>query len=146
MKIGARLKTFRLAAGLTQEQLAKKVNLSKANISKYESDDIEPNLATLNMFAKIFGTTTDNILGITNNSPPAQKQFRPDSKNWSLSADDPTPPGNNEKPKPPDIQWGDFGISFYEGRKKLTQKQKDRIAKLVQIAVMEDWEEENKNQ
>jgi len=74
MKIGNILKNLRLAAGLTQEQLGKKVNLTKANISKYESDDIEPNLATLYMFAVIFNCTIDYFFGLVNDPTPPNKK------------------------------------------------------------------------
>lgn len=127
MKIGDRLKSLRLGNGLTQEQLAKKVNLSKANISKYESEDLEPNIATLGIFAEIFNVSVDWILGRTSDRT-----------------------AHDKNPKlVPEIKWGDFGISFYEGNgKKLTQKQKDKITKLVQIAVMDDdyyWGDEEDN-
>ena len=81
MKIGKQLKNLRLAAGLTQEELGKRVNLSRANISKYESDDVEPNLTTLNMFAKIFGVSVDTLLGLDDDSnPPNNKESSQNEK------------------------------------------------------------------
>jgi transcriptional regulator with XRE-family HTH domain len=70
MKIGKQLKKLRLTADLTQEELGKKVNLSRANISKYESDDIEPNLTTLKLFATVFGVKISTVLGETDESVP----------------------------------------------------------------------------
>src|SRR5438309_9739154 len=46
MKLGPRIKRFRILAGLTQQELADKVKSSRAAISLYESDDREPDLQT----------------------------------------------------------------------------------------------------
>ena len=88
MKIGERLKSLRLKNELTQEQLAHKVNLTKANISKYESDSIEPNITTLTLLSEIFNVSVAYLL---------------------CETDDPSPPDKSK----PDIRWGEFGISFY---------------------------------
>lgn len=63
MTFGQRLKALRTEKCLTQLELAHKVNLSKANISKYESDNIEPNLDTLNLFSELFDVSLDFLLG-----------------------------------------------------------------------------------
>lgn len=63
MDFGTKLKDLRVSCGWTQSQLADKLNLSKANISKYESNFVEPNLETLKMIASIFDVTLDYLLG-----------------------------------------------------------------------------------
>jgi transcriptional regulator with XRE-family HTH domain len=63
MTFGQKLKTLRLNAGLTQAQLASKLSLSKANISKYESDTIQPNFETLGVISSLFGVSVDYLLG-----------------------------------------------------------------------------------
>lgn len=60
---GERLKTLRLEKGLSQEELALKLGLSKANVSKYESGNIEPNFTTLKSIASIFNVSIDYLLG-----------------------------------------------------------------------------------
>ncbi len=67
MSFGCRLKELRLANGLTQAELAKKLKLSKANISKYESDSVEPNLDTLTMISNIFNVSINYLLDISEN-------------------------------------------------------------------------------
>lgn len=62
MSFGSKLRELRVAAGMTQEQLAKKINLSKANVSKYEADIVEPNLDTLVAISKLFDVTIDYML------------------------------------------------------------------------------------
>lgn len=60
-----RLKQLRTEAGLTQEDLAKKLNLSPSTISLYESNTREPNISTLIGVANYFGVSTDYLLGIS---------------------------------------------------------------------------------
>ncbi|MDU2694225.1 MAG: XRE family transcriptional regulator [Clostridium sp.] len=65
MSFGKRLKNLRIEKNLTQQQLAEKLNVSKANISKYESDIIEPNINLINQISKLFDVSSDYLLGIT---------------------------------------------------------------------------------
>lgn len=46
MKYGSLLKTMRIRAGLSQEQLAEKLNRTGSCISKFESDKKQPDLST----------------------------------------------------------------------------------------------------
>ncbi len=62
MSFGSRLRELRTSAGLTQAELAQRLNRSKANISKYEKDDLEPNLDTLVAISEIFGVSIDFML------------------------------------------------------------------------------------
>ena len=62
MSFGSKLRELRTAAGMTQEQLAKKINLSKANVSKYEAGIVEPNLDTLTAISVLFNVSTDYLL------------------------------------------------------------------------------------
>lgn len=65
MTFGKRLRQLRNEFDLTQTQLAEKINLSKANVSKYEADTVEPNLQTLRLLSKFFGVSIDYLLGDT---------------------------------------------------------------------------------
>lgn len=62
MTFGQKLKQLRTDRNLTQSELAEKLNLSKANISKYESNDIEPNLQTLTAISNLFNISIDYLL------------------------------------------------------------------------------------
>ena len=62
LTFGSKLKDFRKKAGLTQSDLASKLNLSKSNISKYESGEIQPSLQTLAKLSDIFETSVDYLL------------------------------------------------------------------------------------
>ncbi len=61
---GNRLKTLRLRANLTQEQLANKLGLTKSVISAYETDLRLPSYDVLIHIAKIFNVTSDFLLGM----------------------------------------------------------------------------------
>ena len=63
MKIFAqRLKSLRKEIGLSQEALAKKLNLDKSTIAKYETEKISPSIEMLIIFAKFFKVSTDYLL------------------------------------------------------------------------------------
>ena len=65
MKIFAqRLKSLRKEIGLSQEALAKKLNLDKSTIAKYETEKILPSIEMLIIFAKFFKVSTDYLLGL----------------------------------------------------------------------------------
>lgn len=119
--IGERIRMLRKQNNITMKELGKMLTLGESTISMYENGKRMPDYNTLSKIADYFKVSTDWLLNKTDN---------------------PTPPNKKAPPKPePDIKWGDFGISFYEGgKKKLTQAQKDKIAKLVQIAVMDEEE------
>ncbi len=73
MTFGERLKELRLSKDMTQSDLAKRINLSKANVSKYEANFVEPNLETLGLIAKVFNVSVDYLLGYTNEISPTRK-------------------------------------------------------------------------
>ena len=58
-KIGAMLKMAREEAGLTQEQLAEKLNTKKTAISRIENHAEDIKLSTLEKFAKALGKTLE---------------------------------------------------------------------------------------
>lgn len=65
MKIFAqRLKSLRKEIGLSQEALAKKLNLDKSTVAKYETEKISPSIEMLIIFAKFFKVSTDYLLGL----------------------------------------------------------------------------------
>lgn len=67
-EFNVKLKALRMLNGYTQEELAKELSLSKANISKYESGAIEPNLKTLELLSKAFHCSVGYLLGLEEQS------------------------------------------------------------------------------
>lgn len=61
---GKRLKQLRIEKGLTQEELAKEINQTKANISRYENGKLQPSFETLDFFADYFKVDFNYLLGV----------------------------------------------------------------------------------
>lgn len=66
MDFAGRLRALRKEKNMTQEELAKLINTTKANISKYETGRVEPNIETIRFFADFFDVSVDYLLGDTN--------------------------------------------------------------------------------
>lgn len=64
MAFGEKLRELRLKSGMTQLQLADKVNVTKSVINYYEHKDKKPSPDILIKFSEIFGVTTDYLLGV----------------------------------------------------------------------------------
>ena len=62
MKIGQYIRPQRKAEGLTQQQLAEKLNVSFQAVSKWENGDAMPDVGLLLELADILNTTTDKLL------------------------------------------------------------------------------------
>lgn len=56
------MKVFRLRLGLSQKELADKVDVSEASISNYETGKREPDFQTLCALADLFGCSLDVLI------------------------------------------------------------------------------------
>lgn len=56
-QFGGKIKEYRQLAGLTQEQVAKKLNIGRSTYTKYELNAITPSLEVLELLAGIFGVS-----------------------------------------------------------------------------------------
>ncbi len=63
MTIGEKIYTLRTKTGMTQEQLAEKMGVSRQAISKWESDVSVPELNKLKSLANLFQVTLDELMG-----------------------------------------------------------------------------------
>ena len=61
---GLRLKALRDARGMSQEQLARQVGVSKGTISRYEGNVQVPLLSVATMLALALGTSLDTLVGL----------------------------------------------------------------------------------
>ena len=64
MTFGERLREIRKQCNLTQTELADRIKLSTANISKYEKGALEPSLDTLIAISSALNVSIDYLLGI----------------------------------------------------------------------------------
>ncbi|MDA1478048.1 helix-turn-helix domain-containing protein [Bacillus changyiensis] len=65
MTLGERLKNARKKLGLSQKQVAEKVNSTEKTISNYERNYRDPDTETLIKLSDLYNVTTDYLLGRT---------------------------------------------------------------------------------
>ena len=81
---GARLQKTRNLSGLTQEQLAKKLGISKQTISSYESNVKKPSILTARKLARALNCSLDYLLGLENSETIAIQDLRPGERELIL--------------------------------------------------------------
>ena len=62
--LGQRINELRRACGWNQVELAALLNVTKQTMSNWENDNIQPSIEMLVRISKIFGVTTDYLLGL----------------------------------------------------------------------------------
>lgn len=62
-EIGANIRKFRLAAGLSQNDVAAVCKVQKALLSRYENGHIIPRLDTIEVLAGVLGVKPQEIVG-----------------------------------------------------------------------------------
>lgn len=63
MNLAEQLKSLRLSAGLTQTELAKKLNISQQSYARQENGKVTPSLEKLNDIAHFFEVSIDYLSG-----------------------------------------------------------------------------------
>lgn len=84
MKLGKKIYTLRTQRGLTQEQLAEQLGVSRQSISKYEYDQSTPELEKIKQIAEIFGVTPDYLINDEIDIPKNDTEETVSSQNGSL--------------------------------------------------------------
>lgn len=75
MSLGENLQRLRKEKGLSQEEVARRLYVSRQSVSKWELDQSEPGVAYLKSLAELYGVTLDELAGRTAPppiSPPAE--------------------------------------------------------------------------
>ncbi|MDD3338142.1 MAG: helix-turn-helix transcriptional regulator [Lachnospiraceae bacterium] len=62
MDIGKQLKDARISAGLTQENVAEKINVSRQTISNWENEKTYPDLISIIKLSDLYGISLDALL------------------------------------------------------------------------------------
>ena len=65
MIISQNIKKYRLKLGITQKQLADRLNVSVPAVCKWEAGDSNPDITQIIPLAKIFNISTDDLLGFS---------------------------------------------------------------------------------
>ena len=73
MTLSEKLQTLRKAAGLSQEQLAEQLGVTRQAVSKWETGEGKPDIDNLLPLAKLLHTTVDYLLDDTADAPRAEK-------------------------------------------------------------------------
>ena len=61
MEIGNKLKELRKAEGLTQQQLAERLQIPRVNYTRYETNAVRPDYETLIKIADFYEVSLDEI-------------------------------------------------------------------------------------
>ena len=72
--LGKKIRQLRRAKDLTQEQLADYLNISSQSVSKWETGTATPDLAFVIPLARLFGVSTDELLGFEQSKEDLRKQ------------------------------------------------------------------------
>lgn len=73
--IGSFIATLRKANGMTQKDLADRLNVSDKTISRWERNDGDPDLSVIPVIAEIFGVTCDELLRGERKSAEERSEF-----------------------------------------------------------------------
>ena len=68
--IGTRMKTLRMDSGLSQAALGNKLGVTQQTIGKWENENAEPGCAAISALCRLFGVTSDYLLGLSDNRQP----------------------------------------------------------------------------
>lgn len=64
MNLGANIKRARKDAGVTQKELAERLQVYQKDISRWENNELTPNALTLARICKELGASADKVLGL----------------------------------------------------------------------------------
>lgn len=72
-----RIKALRLQSGMSQQKLADKIGVSRSTLAMWETNKSQPDLETICLIADLFGTTSDYVLGRTDEPSPSSPDYAP---------------------------------------------------------------------
>ena len=62
--LSRRIQELRASLGWSQVELAKRLQISKQTVSNWENDNIQPSVDMLMRLSRLFGVSTDYLLGL----------------------------------------------------------------------------------
>lgn len=86
MKFNENLKFLRKKEGLTQEELAEKLNVSRQSVTKWESGNAIPDIEKIKEIAYIFSISVDSLIGDIENKIPNKLKKRIQDIGWFIFA------------------------------------------------------------
>lgn len=103
--LGSRIRQLREEGGLTQAELAERLEVDRSTVTAYETGKREPNTAGLRLIASIFGVSVDYLLGVSADMGSPEPQHVPPDLPADVKAELMTLPP----------EWRD--LAFYATRK-----------------------------
>lgn len=86
MGIGERIQSLRKTKGMSQEELANQIGVSRQAISKWESEQSTPDIDKVILLSELFNVTTDYLLkGIETQKQTNQNKNRVDARIFSTN-------------------------------------------------------------
>lgn len=82
MTLGQKLRKIRSKFGLSQEQLAEVINVSRQAITKWENDGGLPDVSNLQEISEVFGVTVDYLLNDDSNLPALSMKKKLDGNKY----------------------------------------------------------------
>lgn len=70
VKYGDRLRSLREAKGLSQKELADRLNINRSTYARYETSSTQPDYDILNAIANFYDVSVDYLLGRINENKP----------------------------------------------------------------------------
>ena len=67
MLVNDRLVQIREATGMTRKEVAEKIGIDQSTYGKYELGKLQPSVTVLDRIAYLYSTSTDYLLGLTDN-------------------------------------------------------------------------------
>ena len=84
MELGSQIKRHRTDRGLSQDDLAAKIYVSRQTVSSWENDKTYPDVESLLLLSVLFDVTVDEL--IKGDVEAMKKQSRTTTRRWSPSA------------------------------------------------------------
>lgn len=90
MSFGERMKYYRKALNLTQQELAQRLNVTNQTISSWEINRTEPNMGTVAKISDILGCGVDDLVGEVHPAHTETKNAREDFvlKRYRIASED----------------------------------------------------------
>ena len=82
MQLHERIKACRQRCGLTQEQVAEALDVSRQAVTKWENGQSAPSTQNLFKLAQLYGTTVDFLVADEKSTTPPQNNILKDTRLW----------------------------------------------------------------
>lgn len=133
--IGSCIRNFRQAREMTQEELGKKLGITKAMVSAYETGKRNPKISTLNRIAEALQVSLDELIS-DNSMKYIRREAQPDNPNMVKFVfwDDP------DVPEPlPDEDWYASGDEDFVPNVDLSTISAHKYSQVIDVSLEEQY-------